>query len=444
MSDFTDDLLDDLEQLESSTTELADHHQKATNNSKKLAKSSLAEAIDSASVSLEAAKAAQDAALESQKAAESAIKLSHELKGQIIELSDATTSWRQAARQSNQELGSNRSKMNIVAVITIMFSMISTGIMGWLVYQMNKKHELFKGEVLDLLQTETKLFNKSITLKVDQLSSLIEALSMDVQHLSSSSKQKMHSSMPQVPMQPAEANALIDLESEIPQTEVAPKVAEEKPADQPKAEVAKETMTPKMANAENMTEMKKTIEKLETPQVIEKVHTIVEPKIIKVPELVYKEGISPAEHQKLKSLVEKIISQQSQLQAKLLSKLAQIKQQSAHNMSTAATTKTVTNMKSALTAKQEKQLNGISWLVRQQDKKLKEIQKQLAAQPKTAKTAKNQKEFKELHVSLNELKAHIQSLSEQQKTIASQVKKLQSVTNNLAAKPAPYSYKNYD
>jgi len=155
MNDFTDDLLEDLENLEQSTEEVVATSKPASKASTHNQTQGSANSIDSASLSLEAAKASQTAASESQKAAQAAITLSNEFKAQIIELSDSNVAWRQAARQSVNELNANRSKMTIMMVISIIMAFITTGMAGWLFFYMSKKQEQYKGQVLDVIQTST-------------------------------------------------------------------------------------------------------------------------------------------------------------------------------------------------------------------------------------------------------------------------------------------------
>jgi len=141
-------------------------------------------AIDAVALALEAAKTAQEAAENSQKSSEMAIKNAHELKAEVIELADSNYAWRQLVKTATKEIKGARTTVSILAIISIIFSMAAAGIMGYYLYALNQKYEQLKGEVLDIIQIETALFQKKFSTKVDELSSLVEYLSSKVDKIS--------------------------------------------------------------------------------------------------------------------------------------------------------------------------------------------------------------------------------------------------------------------
>jgi hypothetical protein len=180
---ITDDLLEELEQLESSAEAL--EHQMADTHGKQeqFSKLGSADQIDAATLALQTAQTAQDAALQSQRAAETSLKHAHRQKEQIMELTDANFAWRQAVKAATSEIHASKSTFAILLSAGVIVSLVAMSVMGWLLYSMQKKEAQFKGEVLDILQTEIGLLNKNMTVKVDQISSLLELLAAEIQKL---------------------------------------------------------------------------------------------------------------------------------------------------------------------------------------------------------------------------------------------------------------------
>lgn len=410
MNDFTDDLLDDLESLEQNTEALssvttADDNSSESSSSKKTNHS--ANEIDSASLSLEAAKASQTAATESQKAAESAIKLSNEFKAQIIELTDSNVAWRQASRQSINELNANRSKMTIMMVISILMAFITTGMAGWLFFYMNKAQEKYKGQVLDVIQTESTLFNKKMTLKVDQLSSMIEMLSADVQRLVKTNGLQIEH--PQKSTLIVTKPTLSDSKPKLSHQDISPHL---------ETLQTKQSVTPPQAAS-----------KLPTPKVMP--------------------GVTPQQFSALKQLVDKILVEQQKMQASLMASQAMMKKSILSHLKNSVKNSAANSPKKSTHStsneadilKQAKKLDVLNWLVRQQTKSLKKIQATLNKQ-KVGKNANGSNDaLKGIEASLESLKQQMKALSEQQQSITTEVQGLKKQTDILSAKPKPYSYK---
>lgn len=398
MNDFTDDILSDLDDLESSTEALQEHTSQAKSAQQQLASSGSAQSIDAASLALEAAKAAQEAAKQSQNAAESAIKLSNDLKAQIIELSDSNTSWRQTARSAAQDIERSRNTMVVLMSVTVVLGIVTTSLSAWFLYHNSKKQELFKGDVLDLIQTEVILNNKSINLKVDQISSLLEVLSAEIQNLNTSTSVKGSSRNRAAAIEVVERDEVV-AEQTVEETVAAP--------------------------SEPVKSLKLTTPELSAPT---------------TESLPSHLALDPVQLEELKSLINLILDKQQKLEAAMMA-------QSVTLQHSAKTTKTnivsaPSNTDAGLTEKQVKQLDGLGWLVRKQEKTLKEIQDSINAASQGSKNQNTQTGFEGIEKSLNELKAQIVNLSTQQKAIETQVIELQEQTKKLSEPPKPYSYQN--
>lgn len=396
MSDTADDLLDELSQLEDASSDMQKEVKTASDNTKKLEASGNADSLDSAALSLEAAKTAQLAAEQSQNAADAAIKLSHEQKAQIMELSDSNIAWRQSLRTASNDLKSARNAVTIMMTVSIVVSVISVSIMGWLLNSLNKKNEILKGDVFDIINTENTLFNKNLNLKIDQLSSLIEALAGDIQRLSRSSSQQNLSSMNEEKPMPAE-----DSKSKEP----TGKPAETQATSQ---ETQASSVETKIIRPD-LTELKSEMKQLSNTREKQLKH--------------------------IQGLLDQILKTQDKIQATTLHQ--------ASKKQVIPTTAT-TVVSSGLTDEQVKKLNGIAWAVSTQRKLLKEIQKTLNTQ-KTVKSAPNNKTPKALDkidASLKHLSTQVRELKTQQDHIQKKVQGLENVTQELAARPQPYSYRS--
>lgn len=391
MSDTADDLLDELSQLEDASADMQKEVKTASDNNKKLEASGDADSLDSAALSLEAAKTAQLAAEQSQNAADAAIKLSHEQKAQVMELSDSNIAWRQSLRTASNDLKSAKNAVTIMMTVSIIFSVISVGIMGWLLSSLNKKHEALKGDIFDIINTENTLFNKNLTLKIDQLSSLIEALAADIQQLSRSTSGQNMPASEEKPLTPLEA-------------EPKPQIEQPEASNTPE-----ETQTPTLKTQmvrPDLTELKDEMKHLSEAR---------------------KEQLN-----RIQKLLDEIVETQEKIQATTL-----------HQASQKQAMPTTTVVSSGLTEAQVKKLNGIAWAVSTQRKLLKEIQKTLNAQ-KSVKAAPNNtpKALGKIDASLKHLSTQVRELKSQQDHIQKKVQGLENVTQELAARPQPYSYRS--
>jgi len=424
VNETADELLEELQELEASTESMEQSVEEAAKKQEELSSQSSPDAIDAAALSLEAAKTSQQAASQIQNAAEAVIKLSYEQKKQVMELSDSNLSWRQTLRSANKELESSKNTLTIMLVVGIVVSLISTGIMGFLFYSMNKKSELLKGDVLDIISTEITLFNKQMTLKIDQMGALIEGMAADIQRLPVTT-----ASMPM-----AQNNA----------TEM---MARPQPAPQPMMPKDKvEPINPEVSPQHNGPDHAMDQPAKSKPEVREVVHKeIIENKVVVDDEAIKAQVQKFAASQqqqleKIERLIAQLMDKQSQMPVPTNSAMPKAAPQPQTKVSKVVTAPVeVTSM--GLTESQVKKLNNISWAVHKQGKMLKEIQALLKAKKPVAKKSTKPDPLKGIQTSLNDLHKQMKALKDHQMHIQKEVEALKAETKKLAAKPDPYSYR---
>ena len=400
MSDIVDELLQEVEQLEESTQDLEASMQKNVSQTQQVNESNAKASTDANLLALETAKTAQEAAIQSHQAAQSSIKQADSLKSQALELTESNFNWRQAVRNAAKDFKSAKSSFTIMLMTSIIFSLIALGAMGYLLYAMQKQEAQFKGEVLDIITTENTLLNKKITLKIDELASVVEMLTFQV------SKQNTAIKNTAVSVPPVDLN---NAETKHPETVVPNK-------DTPSSEDTHKTEHKENPDDKHKThETGKTVDKKEADHSMTKKPSLHEIKSAKE-EMHDTQSttseISAQEFAELKAMVEKVLTEQKSLQTKL-------------NQTTPTTG-------FGLTEKQIKKLNDISWLIRKQAKTLKDIQTQLGVKPSSKVQSNN--------TVLNELK----NLHKQQGMMQQQMLDMQKTIEKFTEAPkeaAPYSYK---
>ncbi len=184
MSNIVDDLLQDVEELEVST-QVLDNDVQNLDQKKSALNDSTQETYSK--ILLKTAKTSQEAAKQSQSAATTAIKLSEQLKARNTELEELSNNWRQAVRNTLREQQTAKKYFAVMLGATLAISIISLGSIGYFFYLLNQQNAQHKGEVLDIIQTESKLLSNKLTVKTDELASLTEAMSADIKRLNSQS-----------------------------------------------------------------------------------------------------------------------------------------------------------------------------------------------------------------------------------------------------------------
>ncbi|MEA1988659.1 MAG: hypothetical protein U9N57_05555 [Pseudomonadota bacterium] len=381
MSDIVDDLLQEVEQLEESTQALDASVQKTVNQSQQVNASNAKASAEANLLALETAKTAQEAAIQSHQAAQSSIKQADSLKSQALELTESNFNWRQAVRNAAKDFKSAKSSFTIMLITSIIFSLIALGAMGYLLYTMQKQEAQFKGEVLDIITTENMLLNKKITLKIDELASVVEMLSLQV------SKQNTVMENNVISAPPVESNNMEAKHSDTNKVDDSQKAQDSHSTDEQKVNVIEKTAHEESTHHSMIQEPSLPDTDSTTPQ------------------------ISAQEFAELKDMVEKVLTEQKSLQEKV--------------------NQTPTSG-SALTDKQLKKLNDISWLIRKQAKTLKDIQARLNVKPSSKVQSNN--------TVLNELK----NLHKQQGMMQQQMLDMQKTIKKYTEAPKeapPYSYK---
>lgn len=390
MSNIVDDLLQEVEQLEESTQQLNDNVQKVATQNSQL-KSGETSSIDADLIALETAKTAQEASLQSHLAAKAAMKMAEQLKSQSLELEEFNYNWRQSIRATSKEIQSAKTTFIALMAGSVVVNIIALSAIGYFFYETNKQNSQFKGETLDIIQIESNLLNKKITLKVDEMSSLIEALSADITRMRNkfNTPVTIQSAVEDNPNE-APAETLMDEPPPLPKVEQEEAKADiERDPDTHHDDIATTAIAHEAGHA--------------TPAPAMTNHMTTEQSAI--------------DYSELKALVEKILAEQQKLQATSLAGSA------------------VGN----LDASQVKKLNDITWLVRKQEKVLKSIQANL--KNNTPVTSADSSGSKIINTTLNELKVQLRLLTEQQSAIQNQIKNLQTDLRKYASEPPPYSYK---
>jgi hypothetical protein len=377
MSNIVDDLLQEVEQLDESTQQLNDNVEKVVTQNSQL-KSGEKSSIDADLIALETAKTAQEASLQSHLATKAAIKIAEQLKSQSLELEEFNYNLRQSIRTSSKETQSAKTTFIALMVGSVVVNVIALSVIGYFFYENNKQNSQFKGQTLDIIKIESNLLSKKITLKVDELSSLIEAMSADLIRMKNAFNTPVKIDSP-IDENPAETS---------PETVMDEQTSDAKESQQ--AEVEAEGATTAITH--------KTGDEKQTPAATNQPAT----------------EQSAIDYSELKALVEKILAEQHKLQAMTLA---------------GSTT-------SSLEPSQVKKLNGISWLVRKQEKALKAIQANLTNGAADSSSSQG------INKNLNELKEQLRLLTDQQLNLQNQVKNVQADLKKLVAEPAPYSYKS--
>lgn len=414
---ITNDLLEELEELESSAVEMDKQLEASKTKKEALDEMDAPSSIDATALAMEAAKMAQDAASHSQKAAEASLNHASRQKEQIMELADANFSWRQAVKSATKEISSSKTKFSIMLGASIVTSLTAMSVMGWMLYSMQQKEAKFKGEVLDILQTENALLTKQITIKVDELSGLIELMTADIQKIN-----KMGSVIQaSITGNPTMANTAQPSETIETEDGATPPTTDVKNSDELVLDLASEVAEPKATKVNETPEKaEKTIDAQHLPTGSEHQTTPMTS--------THSQEESNQHFIELKALMQKILEAQHQLEAKTLAP--------ASSHSGASLTKT-----------QEKQLKDISWLVRKQSKTLEQIKQTIGTAPSSTdgkkmdiSTRENQQRYKAIQGSLIELKDQLGKLRDQQNQLQSQVDGLQKETKKLSDAAKPYSY----
>ena len=380
MTDIMDDLLEEVEQLEQSTQELETAAQKTTNQKQQLDDATSQSTSEVHLLALETSKTAQEAAVQSHQAAQIAIKQAELLKEQELELNESNFNWRQAVRNANKELQAAKSSFSMMLITAIVVSIIAIGALGYLFYAMQKQDAQFKGEVLDMVATENTLLNKQITLKMDELASVIEMLTHQVSQV-------------QIPT-PKSTDSLQPIESKSDsKADLIEKTTEQsKPQQKTVQTTNDDALTTKASEEKPATPEKITHAESLTPNTVQN-------------------AITAQEYTELKKLIENVLSEQKTLQAKMPKTSAAAK---------------------GLSADQIKKLNDISWLVRKQAKTLTAIETKIGLK-QNSKTAESNR---------NNVLKEIKNLQLQQSTLQKQLLEIHKALKKYADQAnASYSYK---
>lgn len=386
MNQMVDDLLQEVEELDGLSQQLDEQQASRTQEQTQLKHAHSAIKMDAHLAALETANTAQEAAKHSHQATEAILKIGAEQKAQVLELNEANFSWRQAVRNASAELKSAKSAVAIMLTTAILLSVIGVAVMGYLFYALTQKEEHYKGEVLDIIKTESTLHNKQITLKVDEMSAMLEILTHEIQTLKNPDPQTaiLHDAKsaesPKVPntTPPAQSAPILATHTEQEATKQFAK-AQAAHADALAALMEKQT--------NHYQTLKKLLEAMQAEQT----KTPVAPKAIS----------APAPH--------------------------------------------VTTVTASLEPEQVKKLQQINVQVAQQGRILHAIEQKMAQlKPSSTPSVITPANNRQTELALQELNTHLKALNEQQSNLEQAVKKLADdfkAYQTRPTEPAPYSYK---
>lgn len=392
MSEIVHDLLKEVEELETATKELEKTSSQADAHHQKLLDKKSVHQNNIQLLNLEAIKAAQDAATLSQQAAQASLNQGQKLKAEIFEISEANFNWRQAIRNATNEIKSAKSSMTIMLVISIVFSLSAAAAAGYFAYKLQKQNALLQGEIVDIVATEHGLLKKDITLKIDELASVIETMNY-----------------PQRNLTPTENSNTLIIDQKQPLTE--------QPENKPDFDTT--SMTDNAANLA-VDENK-----------VNKVQTIDTPTL----DSENKEKSQAVAENTNSALINTELENIKKEMVKLENAIAsnqQLLQQINNHKNTNSNPATNNN----ISAKNSKKLDSLSWLIRQQSKKVNALEKSMSnlGNIKTTPAAKD----------LEAMRLTLENIQQQQKHLKNQMKavdKSLAELTELSKEPPPYSYK---
>lgn len=184
MTDIVDDLLQEVEMLEETTQQLNETVETVQEQQEVLNNTESSPSVESALIVLEAAKTTQEAAKQSHLAAQSSIKLADQLKVRTNELDELSSNSRQATRSILKDVGTAKNHFTMMMSTTLIINVVALSVLGYFFYENNQKTAQHSEEILDVIQTESMLLNKKITLKMDELASMTESLAGGIQQIS--------------------------------------------------------------------------------------------------------------------------------------------------------------------------------------------------------------------------------------------------------------------
>lgn len=402
MSEIVDELLKEVQELESATDTLETSSDKMQQQQQDYDNAKAGAAMEPDLIALETAKTAQEAAKQSQLAAQASIRQTENLKSEILEITESNFNWRQAVRHANQEFKAAKSTFSIMMITAILFSSIALAAAGYFMYSMKKQNEQLKGEIIDLLANENALLKKSINLKMDEMASVIENLNHPANVAANHLKT-------------AEHNQTIDIASEaIPELSAMHNQTGE--AENTVTQTATQTET---NPATNQVDKQSLMADESANQTTNKPND--------------KPAMNPAAMSADEK--EQLMSQLSWLKENSMTKedLVSIKAELDKLNTQVQALKTVKSA-SGLSAEQTKKLDGVHWLVRQQTKQIEELAKELKAvttpKPDEKSATQTMSEF-------NAIKAQQAAMADQLKQIQKTIDEL----SELSKEPPPYSYK---
>lgn len=169
MNELGDELLDELQDLESSTSELKEQIEMAEEANQTAQHHSTQAVFQTAVFMLEAGKLAQETAVQNQEASQINLKLAQSQQFQIEDLQQANSSWRKAVEKASEELKTSKGFYIAIFVISLLTSLGVFAILSWFLYANNNSQLDTQQEIIDIIQTEAQINNRQLHAKLDEI-----------------------------------------------------------------------------------------------------------------------------------------------------------------------------------------------------------------------------------------------------------------------------------
>lgn len=388
MSNTVNDLLDEVEQLDNATQDLEAQADAKKLQNEQFETAKIKAGSEAHLIALETTKVAQEAAQESQKAANQSIKQAEQLKAGLMEISESNYNWRNNLRTSVDAFKKSQSTIAKLAIFTAFISVSTVAAVIYFLDESKKHVELAKGEMLDILRTENALLQKGITLKLDELSYVIETVQQQQME-----QQEAARKLAMTTSKMNEAEKEMSSKDVMPSAEMSDATTEAMPAADTKAmndsSLPKEHSSQPAQDTNDMPDVKQ--QSTDKPN-----------------------AMQAENHSDMNTIHQEIAALKTQI-SELLSQTKSGKHTSPAQLTKAA----------------NKKLNDISYLVRKQSKSITALESQMKKSPSS-------------HKAYQSVESELKAIKQQQLTMSSELKKIQKdleYLSKMAKEPAPYSYR---
>lgn len=174
MNDITDELLEELSELETNTDFLNEKVEDAVTQKERLEHTPSSNNLSAAGLLLEACKLAQQAADTSHQSSEASLHSTNKQQTQIDELQENIISTRQTTRNIIQDSQSSKRFFGSLATTSILLLALLTAASGWILHQNQQTKQTLEQQIIDIIKTENTLNQRQLNLKINELATVIE------------------------------------------------------------------------------------------------------------------------------------------------------------------------------------------------------------------------------------------------------------------------------